>query len=113
MIDTSPGYPLVSAELVLLITFGVFAIGIFGLLTRRNILVLFMIAEMLFNAVNLLFVFFSRRWGNVYHVMEGQIMVFFVMGVAAAEVAVGLALVIALFRNYRTTDVENIHDLKG
>jgi len=77
-----------------------FGIGVAGVVFRRNAIILFMCVELMLNAVNLAFVAFSRSVG-----IEGQIFVFFVMTVAAAEAAVGLALVIAVFRHFETVDI--------
>ncbi len=86
-----------------------FVIGILGVLLRRNALVVFMSLELMFNAANLLFVTFAA-----YHkVLTGQIMVFFVMTVAAAEVAVGLALMVEIFRTKHTIDIDQMNELKG
>jgi NADH-quinone oxidoreductase subunit K len=86
-----------------------FVIGMFGVLSRRNVLVIFMSIELMLNAANLSFVAFVRLLGRI----DGQIFVFFGMSVAAAEVAVGLAIVLALFRNNRpTTDVAEMNILK-
>ncbi len=85
-----------------------FALGTFGVLTRRNAIVIFMCIELMLNAVNLSFIALSRHLGN----MDGQIFVFFVMAVAAAEAAVGLALMIAFFRNKETIEVDDINLLK-
>jgi NADH-quinone oxidoreductase subunit K len=85
-----------------------FAIGTVGVLTRRNAIVIFMCVEMMLNAVNLTFIAFSKYLGN----MDGQIFVFFVMTVAAAEAAVGLALFIAFFKNRESIDVEDANLLK-
>ncbi|MCA1597199.1 MAG: NADH-quinone oxidoreductase subunit NuoK [Chloroflexi bacterium] len=92
----------------LLVSALLFAIGMLGVLTRRNALIIFMSVELMLNAANLTFVAFSRLFAQV----DGQIFVFFGMSVAAAEVAVGLAIVIALFRNKQTTDVADINILK-
>ncbi len=86
-----------------------FAIGVAGVLIRRNALVIFMAIELMLNAVNLTFVAFSR----FLHSMDGQITVLFVMAVAAAEVAVGLAIIIALHKNKETVNVDDINLLKG
>lgn len=86
-----------------------FTMGVVGVLTRRNAIVVFMCIELMLNAVNLTFVAFSHFFQNV----EGQMMVFFVMTVAAAEAAVGLAIVISLFRNKQTINLEEINLLKG
>jgi NADH-quinone oxidoreductase subunit K len=85
-----------------------FAIGTIGVLTRRNAIVIFMCVEMMLNAVNLTFIAFSKYLGN----LDGQIFVFFVMTVAAAEAAVGLALMIAFFKNRESIDVEDMNLLK-
>ncbi|MBZ0160580.1 NADH-quinone oxidoreductase subunit NuoK [Candidatus Methylomirabilis sp.] len=86
-----------------------FVIGVAGVLIRRNVLVIFMAIELMLNAVNLTFVAFSR----FLHSMDGQIIVLFVMAVAAAEVAVGLAIIIALYRNKESVNVDDINLLKG
>ena len=85
-----------------------FAIGTIGVLTRRNAIVIFMCVELMLNAVNLTFIAFSRYLGNI----DGQIFVFFVMTVAAAEAAVGLALMIAFYKNKESIDVEDINLMK-
>jgi len=84
-----------------------FVIGAFGVLTRRNAIIVFLCIELQLNAVNLSFVAFSRYLG-----IEGQLFVFFVMTVAAAEAAVGLAIIISIFRHYETVNVENFNLLK-
>lgn len=86
-----------------------FVIGILGVLLRRNALVIFMSLEMMFNAANLLFVTFA----SYYQLLQGQITVFFVMTVAAAEVAVGLALMVAIFRTRHSIDLDQVSNLKG
>ena len=86
-----------------------FAVGVVGVATRRNALVIFMSIELMLNAVNLSFVAFAR----FLHSLDGQVFVFFVMTVAAAEVAVGLAIIIAIFRNAETVNVDELHLLKG
>ena len=85
-----------------------FSLGTIGVLTRRNAIVIFMCIELMLNAVNLSFIALSHHLGN----MDGQIFVFFVMTVAAAEAAVGLALMIAFFRNKESIDVEEFNLLK-
>lgn len=85
-----------------------FAIGTIGVLTRRNAIVIFMCVELMLNAVNLTFIAFSKYLGN----LDGQIFVFFVMTVAAAEAAVGLALMIAFFKNRESIDVEDMNMMK-
>ncbi len=86
-----------------------FAIGAIGVLTRRNPLVMFMGIELMLNAVNLTFVAFSRYLQN----LDGQVFVFIVLTVAAAEVAVGLALIVAIFQTRANVDVDEIDSLKG
>jgi len=85
-----------------------FSIGTIGVLVRRNAIVIFMCVEMMLNAVNLTFIAFSRHLGNI----DGQIFVFFVMTVAAAEAAVGLALMIAFYKNRESIDVEDMNVMK-
>ena len=85
-----------------------FSIGVFGVLTRRNALILFMCVELMLNAVNLSFIALSRLHG-----VSGQVFVLFVMTVAAAEAAVGLAIVLSVFRHYRTVDLGRIRLLRG
>jgi len=86
-----------------------FTVGLVGVLVRRSALIIFMSIELMLNAVNLSFVAFSKMHGQ----MDGQIFVFFVMSVAAAEVAVGLAILVAIFRNRETASVDEVHLLKG
>ena len=86
-----------------------FTIGTAGVLVRRNALVIFMSVELQLNAVNLAFVAFSRMHGT----LTGQALAFFVMVVAAAEVAVGLAIIVTVYRMRRTVDVDRAHLLKG
>ncbi|WP_396170593.1 NADH-quinone oxidoreductase subunit NuoK [Flavobacterium sp.] len=86
-----------------------FCIGVFGVLYRRNAIVVFMSIEIMLNAINLLFAAFST-----YHQdAQGQVFVFFSMAVAAAEVAVGLAILVSIFRNMSTIDVGKLKNLKG
>ena len=85
-----------------------FAIGAVGVLIRRNVIVIFMAIELMLNAVNLSFVALARSLGS----MDGQVIVFFVMTVAAAEAAVGLAIIIALFRNRETTNADELVTLR-
>lgn len=85
-----------------------FTIGVVGVVVRKNAIVVFMCIEMMLNAVNLTFVAFSRMHGN----LDGQIAVFFVMVVAAAEAAVGLAIIISLFRSIKTVETSEAAELK-
>jgi len=86
-----------------------FVLGMVGVLIRRNAIVVFMSLELMFNAANLLFVSFA----SYYQSLNGQLFVFFVMIVAAAEVAVGLALMVAIFRSRHSIDVAQVSTLKG
>ena len=85
-----------------------FCLGLFGVLARRNLLVIYMSLELMLNAANLALVAFSRFNAN----LNGQVMVFFIITVAAAEVAVGLALIVALYRKRRTAHVEDLTSLR-
>ncbi|MBI3501855.1 MAG: NADH-quinone oxidoreductase subunit NuoK [Bacteroidetes bacterium] len=86
-----------------------FCIGVLGVLFRRNAIIIFMSVELMLNAVNLLLVAFSSYWGDA----AGQVFVFFVMVVAAAEVAVGLAILIMIYRNTGSTDIDVLNKLKN
>lgn len=85
-----------------------FSIGVVGVLTRRNALIIFMSIELMLNAVNLTFIAFSRHLGNV----DGQVFVLFVMAVAAAEVAVGLAIIISIYRKRGTANIDKVNIMK-
>ncbi|MFH2103353.1 MAG: NADH-quinone oxidoreductase subunit NuoK [Chloroflexota bacterium] len=86
-----------------------FSMGALGVLIKRNALIIFMSIELMLNAANLAFVALSRH----FNILDGQIFVFFVIAVAAAEVAVGLALIVAIFRSKQTIDVDQLNSLKG
>ena len=86
----------------------IFVIGAVGVLTRRNALIIFMCVEMMLNSVNLTLIALSRQWGN----LNGQVFVFMIMAVAAAEVAVGLAILIAHTRHSKTINIDEIKLLK-
>jgi NADH-quinone oxidoreductase subunit K len=86
-----------------------FVIGVAGVLVRRNAILIFMCIELMLNAANLAFVAFARA----YDQLDGQIISFFVMTVAAAEVAVGLALIVTIFKTKRSIDVDKINAMKG
>jgi NADH-quinone oxidoreductase subunit K len=101
MNSISPGYYLILAALM-------FTIGVVGVLVRRNAIVVFMFIELMLNAVNLIFVTFARIHGTV----DGQILVFFVLVVAAAEVTVGLAIILMIARRRNSADVDAVHLLK-
>lgn len=86
-----------------------FSLGTVGVLVRKNALVVFMSLELMFNSANLLFITFA----NYYKSLNGQVLVIFVMTTAAAEVAIGLALMVAIFRSRHTIDVDQMNSLKG
>ena len=90
-----------------------FSIGALGVLIRRNPLVIFMSIELMLNAANLAFVAFARGSGNPATAYSGQIFVFFVITVAAAEVAVGLALIVQIFKTKHSINVDDMSSLKG
>lgn len=93
----------------LFISMALFAIGIIGVLISRNALILFLSIEMMLNSSNLLFVAFAREWAN----QIGLVWVFFVLVVAAAEAAVGLAIIINLFRSKKVVDIDQYNVLRG
>jgi NADH-quinone oxidoreductase subunit K len=97
-----------SMQSYLILSAAMFIIGVFGVVARRNAIIVFMSIELMLNSVNLSLVTFSAFLGNV----TGQIFVFFVMTVAAAEAAVGLAIAIALFRRKQTLNLDEINILK-
>jgi NADH-quinone oxidoreductase subunit K len=99
--SVAPGYYLALAGLM-------FSIGVVGALTRKNAIVIFMFIELMLNAINLIFVTFSRMWGHI----DGQILVFFVLVVAAAEVVVGLAIILVISRRRGTANVDEVSILK-
>lgn len=86
-----------------------FTLGTVGVMTRKNAIVVFMCVEIMLNAVNLTLVSLSTAFGDA----EAQVLVFLVMAVAAAEAAVGLAIILAVFRNFYSIDVSEVHDLAG
>ncbi|MBL8094302.1 MAG: NADH-quinone oxidoreductase subunit NuoK [Anaerolineales bacterium] len=103
MLTSIPVYAYVGLSAVL------FALGLIGVLTRRNAITIFMSIELMLNAANLVFVAYARHNLN----MSGQVFVFFVMVVAAAEVAIGLALIVTIFRSKRSIDVDALRQLNG
>jgi NADH-quinone oxidoreductase subunit K len=98
----------VPGALYLIISAVLFTTGVVGVLVRRNVLVMFMCIELMLNAVNLSFVTFGRMLGN----LDGQVAVFFVLVVAAAEVVVGLAIIVSIFRRRASADADQINLLK-
>ncbi len=99
----------VTIEWYLALSVILFGIGAMGVLLRRNAIIVFMSIEMMLNAANLLFVAFSRYLGD----LDGQVLVFFVITVAAAEVAVGLALIVTIFRTKKSINIDDINLMKG
>ncbi|MCE7947134.1 MAG: NADH-quinone oxidoreductase subunit NuoK [Chloroflexi bacterium CFX4] len=83
--------------------------GVLGVLVRRNAIMIFMSVELMLNAANLALVAFARQWGNA----GGQLTVFFVITIAAAEVAVGLALIVAIFRTKKSIDIDELNAMQG
>lgn len=96
-------------NLYILLSAVLFSIGVFGVLLRRNAIIIFMCVELMLNAVNLLLVAFSTYLGDA----DGQVFVFFIMAVAAAEVAVGLAILSMIYRNTGSVDIEDLNKLKN
>lgn len=86
-----------------------FVMGSLGVLLRRNAIIVFMSVELMLNSANLALAAFARQWGG----LDGQIFVFFVMTVAAAEVAIGLALIVAIFRNKQSINIDDLHQMEG
>ena len=98
----------IPVEYYLWLSLALFCIGVLGVLYRRNAIIIFMCIELMLNAVNVLLVAFSTYLNDA----DGQVFVFFIMAVAAAEVAVGLAILIMMYRNTRTTDIDILNRLK-
>jgi NADH-quinone oxidoreductase subunit K len=99
----------VTIEAYFALSMVLFILGVMGVLLRKNTIIIFMSIELMLNAANLAFIAFARQWGQ----LDGQIFVFFVMTVAAAEVAVGLALIVAIFRNKRSINIDDLHQMEG
>jgi len=93
----------------IILSSGLFCIGVLGVLFRRNAIIIFMSIELMLNAVNLLLVAFSAYHNDA----AGQVFVFFTMAVAAAEIAVGLAILVVVYRNTKSTDIDVLNRLKG
>jgi len=100
---------IVPLEHVIILSIIIFSIGIMGVLFRKNAIIIFMSIELMLNAVNLTLVGFSRYYNSV----DGQVFVFLVMTLAAAEVAVGLAIIVSLFRNKQTINIDEMNILHG
>ena len=99
---------MISSSPYLMLSAVIFVIGVLGVLVRRNILVMFMSIELMLNGVNLAFIALSRQLGN----LDGQVVVFLVMAVAAAEAAVGLAIIICIYRNKKSVNVDDFNLMK-
>jgi len=100
-------------EAVLALSGVLFVLGVLGVLIRRNAIVVFMSIELMLNAANLVFISFARTITPAEIGLSGQVMVFFIIAVAAAEVAVGLALIVTIFKAKKSIDVDQIHSLHG
>ena len=100
---------IVPVEHVVILSLIIFSIGILGVLIRKNAIIIFMSIELMLNAVNLSLVGFSRYYNSV----DGQVFVFLVMTLAAAEVAVGLAIIVSLFRNKESINIDEMNILRG
>jgi len=103
------GLPPVGIEHYLLLASLLFTIGMVGVLIRKNVLVIMMSIELMLNAANIVFVAYSRYLGN----LDGQVMVFFVMAIAAAEAAVGLAIAVAIYKRFQGINIKFFENLKG
>jgi NADH-quinone oxidoreductase subunit K len=100
---------MISTDLFLLLSATLFVLGVMGVLFRRNAILVFMSVELMLNATNLALVAFARQWGSE----SGHLFVFFIITVAAAEVAVGLALIVAIFRTKHSINVDDLHQMEG
>ena len=101
--------PTVATELFVLLSAVMFVLGSMGVLLRRNAILVFMSIELMLNSANLAIVAFARQW----NAMEGHMLVFFVITVAAAEVAVGLALIVAIYRTKHSISIDDLHKFEG
>lgn len=101
--------PTVATEYFVVLSAVLFIMGVLGVLVRRNAIMIFMSVELMLNAANLALVAFARQWGNT----GGQLTVFFVITIAAAEVAVGLALIVAIFRTKKSIDIDELNAMQG
>jgi NADH-quinone oxidoreductase subunit K len=100
---------MVQTEAYIMLSAVLFVLGTMGVLLRRNAILVFMSVELMLNAANLALVAFARQWNQV----QGHLFVFFVMTVAAAEVAVGLALIVAIFRTKQSINIDDLHQMEG
>lgn len=99
----------VQTEAYVMLSMVLFVLGTMGVLLRRNAILVFMSVELMLNAANLALAAFARQWGQT----DGHLFVFFVITVAAAEVAVGLALIVAIFRSKRSINIDELHQMEG
>lgn len=100
---------MVPVEAYVMLSMVLFTLGVMGVLLRRNAILVFMSIELMLNAANLALVAFARHWGG----LDGQLFVFFVITVAAAEVAVGLALIVAIFRTKKSINIDELSQMRG
>ncbi len=100
---------MVGTEAYVILSAVLFVLGAMGVMMRRNAILVFMSVELMLNAANLALVAFSRQWSGV----DGQVFVFFVITVAAAEVAVGLALIVTIFRTKQSINIDVLHQMEG
>ncbi len=100
---------MVQTEGYVMLAVVLFVLGAFGVLLRRNAILVFMSVELMLNAANLALAAFARQWNNE----DGHLFVFFVITVAAAEVAVGLALIVAIFRSKQSINIDDLHQMEG
>jgi len=100
---------MLQTEAYIMLSMVLFVLGAMGVMLRRNAILVFMSVELMLNAANLALVAFARQWGN----SDGHLFVFFVITVAAAEVAVGLALIVAIFRTRRNINIDELNQLQG
>jgi NADH-quinone oxidoreductase subunit K len=100
---------MVPIEAYVMLSMVLFTLGAMGVLLRRNAILVFMSVELMLNAANLALVAFARHWGG----LDGQLFVFFVITVAAAEVAVGLALIVAIFRTKKSINIDELSQMRG
>jgi NADH-quinone oxidoreductase subunit K len=100
---------MIQTEWFVMLSAVLFIMGAMGVLLRRNAILLFMSVELMLNSGNLALVAFARHWNQ----MDGHLFVFFIMAVAAAEVAVGLALIVAIFRTKQSINIDDLHQMEG
>ncbi len=100
---------MVEIEAYIVLSAALFIMGAMGVMLRRNAILVFMSVELMLNAANLALVAFAKHWGGV----EGQVFVFFAITVAAAEVAVGLAIIVAIFRTRQSINIDELHLMEG